>query len=72
MLNFRPKIIVYVLCIKKFSIFGIVYVSIYTINDVFVYCVPNSNTHTIRRNFRICESTFVIARHELLELQSTR
>ena len=33
MLNFRPKIIVYVSCIKKFRIFGIVYLSIYTIQE---------------------------------------
>ena len=42
MLNCKPKIIVYVSCIKNFSIFGSVYVSIYTIHDVFVYRVPNS------------------------------
>ena len=40
MLNCKPKIIVYVSCI---SIFGIVYASIYTIHDVFVYRVPNSD-----------------------------
>ena len=33
MLNCRPKFIMYVSCIKKFSIFGIVYVSIYMIHD---------------------------------------
>ena len=42
MLNCMPKIIVYVSCV---SIFVIVYVSTYTIHDVFVYRVPNSATN---------------------------
>ena len=57
MLNRKPKIIVYVSCIKKFIIFGIVYVSMYAIHDVFVYRIPNSNL-VVTKHHKIKDITF--------------
>ena len=49
MLNSRPKIIVYVSCINKLGSCMYRYTR-YTIHDVFVYRVPNSELQTFVKN----------------------
>ena len=60
MLNCRPTIIVYISCIYRVAKIGIVYLSIYTIRNVFVYRVPNS-VSDIQKNAIVFTCTCIAA-----------